>query len=332
MWLLAQILTEITGETRRKVVPGTDFQWSRNSWVHNVFRLYEIVFWRRYGIRAEMSTWVGKDGRTYHVCHSWESAFALLETKIREALSWSSFAPVRIWIPILQLPNGQRFFGSPYLFAIAFDAQSASSAGLSPQSTAHTITGSNTLLLVHATSYGSTGGTVSGVTYNSVAMTIVGSLNSRDAGADHGGVFQLAAPTTGANNITITATSTNTYGEGTSYSGVSQASPIDNHRLYSEQSGSTPSGTLTPNADNCWVAMGSSGSVNLNSMSVGTLRGNANGGAMGDTNAAISPAAATTLTFTGTTTWEGTIVSIAPAGAAAASTRDARELTLLGVG
>src|SRR5690349_16076088 len=71
-YILPAILAILTNHPR--YLPK--IEWANDSCVHNIFRLYELIFWRRVGIRAELSSYL-KDGRTSYYCHSWESVFAL---------------------------------------------------------------------------------------------------------------------------------------------------------------------------------------------------------------------------------------------------------------
>ena len=92
--------------------------------------------------------------------------------------------------------------------AIAFDAAARTDAGAN-QTTAtvsHTCTGSDRILFVQAIS-NDDGDTVTGVTYNGVAMTKIGSsVGVPPAGSSSNflSMWYLIAPATGANNVVVT--------------------------------------------------------------------------------------------------------------------------------
>lgn len=124
--------------------------------------------------------------------------------------------------------------------AVAFDA-AASTIGTSVSSLtfAHTCTGSNRLLIV-GVSYGDATDTVSGVTYNSVAMTSVASANQAGAQVT-AHIWRLIAPDTGANNviITFTGTVTEAVGGAMSFTGVDQTTPLGTAATNTGGAGST---------------------------------------------------------------------------------------------
>jgi len=70
---------------------------------------------------------------------------------------------------------------------------------------AHTCSGTNRVLLVAFSNRFGTIFDITGVTYNSVAMTQLGTINNSDSGANiEGWLFGLIAPATGANNVVVT--------------------------------------------------------------------------------------------------------------------------------
>ncbi len=155
--------------------------------------------------------------------------------------------------------------------AIAFDATSTSgfvNPIVTSTSWSHTVTGSNTYLMVFGQT-SVTGGAsfISGVTYNGVAMTQLLSIQS-SAALDYLWYFYLPNASTGAHNIVVSVNSSN-YGQfvAASYTGVAQVSPIDT-------SGTTDLGvgsgnltkTLSPTVTGDWFisgyAFGGGGSTN----------------------------------------------------------------------
>lgn len=119
----------------------------------------------------------------------------------------------------------RRWLTSP---GITFDAASNSGyqAAASTYNWSHTCTGSNLYLTV-GISMLSLAQTVSGITYNSVAMTFLGAQNSV-SGAARVELWGLVAPATGSNTIAVTLTGAiASAGNASSYAGVHQTSPTE---------------------------------------------------------------------------------------------------------
>jgi hypothetical protein len=143
--------------------------------------------------------------------------------------------------------------------AIAFDAVS-NSGGLTNTSSfswSHTSTGSDLVLTVGVSTRentsGSTNGKVTGVTYNSVAMT-EGQTDLRDTASSnriYTQLWYLAGPATGENtvSVTLTATTDEAKAGAMSFTGVDQTTPKDASNG-TNGSGTTPSIAVTTVADN----------------------------------------------------------------------------------
>lgn len=260
--ILPTFLALLTGHDRY----FPEIEWSSKSWTHNVFRVYEILFGRRYGIRAEMSTVCFiEDGKktVYRACHSWESVFALVETYIRDFIHSYKPKPFRIFIPQFSTPVGVHF-ASPYLFAIAFDSVTPTiqeTSAASSISYSHTCTGSD-LIIVGYTLWAPAIPTLTAYSYNSVNGTIVdqqafGTLNESD------GIAIKSGPSTGSHTVvhTLSATATIVIRAGSiSYSGCAQTEAVDSHaKTTGSFSASTNvASTTTVVASNCWLVMGTS--------------------------------------------------------------------------
>lgn len=222
---LPQILATITGHPR--YLP--DIKWSSKLWTHNIFRVYELVFGRRYGIRAEMTAgWV--NGEWVQQAYTFESSCALVETAIRNFIRFPKFKLVKVYIPQLSFVGLPQQRQQPYLLAIAYDNVSAeiTSASL-------TITGSDMILVTAARAL--SGDDLTGVTYNSVSLTL-GVKQTMLARTQY--LHYLKGPSTGSNTLTFSGTST--AGRGASYSGASQTGGVDSAGVYE-----TASGTRTVN-------------------------------------------------------------------------------------
>lgn len=143
-----------------------------------------------------------------------------------------------------------RFVPAPTV--VAFDAVGPSSAGASSTAStalswSHTCTGSNRLLVVGVTVGISSGTpTITGVTYAGVAMTSVGKINANNGSFGFVQLFQLVAPSTGANTVSVTATATPATMEGgsVSFTGVNQSVPMA-AAVTAAGSSTTPSATVT---------------------------------------------------------------------------------------
>ncbi len=165
--------------------------------------------------------------------------------------------------------------------------------------------------------------TLTGITYNSVAMTQIGSTQS--AGGNNTSFWYLygqsgthdivATKGSGSSNIRIAADS---------YTGVNQATPEAN------TTGTGPGGTsfsqsVTTIADNAWVVWGvgqNTGSPPTAGSGTTLRIDDAKAVAIMDFGSAKTPAGSVTLnasTAGSADAWGGTIVSIAPAAAAAAA-------------
>lgn len=298
--MLLKLMIDITRHPRYR----PDVEWNSKSWTHNIFRVYELIFGRCNGVRAELSAraWIDENGQhVIYACHSWESVFALTEQYVREFLSSWRFVPFKIYIPILQTPQGIPVFASPYLFAIALDTSAQSQTGTATPCTisfSYTCTGSNLVLweyiLGSVTTLNLTN--VSGATYNSVSMTSLDTIN-QDVPDRNSNTYILTGPATGSNTSATTFTSigTNTNFQAIalhSYSGCAQSGQPDSHSATATTSASaTMTATFTTVANNCWLVAGfRPQTIGLNPASSGTgsVRQYNNGGgwATGDSNGA----------------------------------------------
>lgn len=189
--------------------------------------------------------------------------------------------------------------------AIAFDAAGTATQALSTSVTfSHTCSGSDRILFVNAAAAFSSSGTVTGVTYNGVAMTLVDS-NLPQANS-YTSLWYLVAPSTGANNVVITSSSgaVLTTGGSISYTGVSQTGVPDSTAKNSGVA-SNLSQSVTTVADKCWVVgacvtgnstitagTGITSRSELDSVNGSTL--------IGDSNGLVTPAGSYSMLFSTT--------------------------------
>jgi hypothetical protein len=148
--------------------------------------------------------------------------------------------------------------------AIAFDAVGTWSSGSSPFSLSHTCTGSDRFLaVVIVGDVGSGADDITGVTYNSVAMTLADKVVDT-AIARFFYLYTLIAPATGANNIVVTASGGHFLGAvSASYTGVSQTGqPEVVTKVYEDAAADVDhilSLSITPSTANSWVIVGAGG-------------------------------------------------------------------------
>lgn len=182
--------------------------------------------------------------------------------------------------------------------AIAFDAKANGfqPTGGATLTYAHTVSGSNRILLVGYTLDISGTTSITTITYNGVGMTKLNEI-SWNSGSSLLGLYYLINPSTGANNVVITRTGGATLeGFSASYTGANQLSFPD-----AQTSGSATNTTsLTTVANNSWIVTIVSGTGTLSGGTNLTLReaGPDNNRGVLDTNGAITPAGSTTLSWT----------------------------------
>lgn len=176
----------------------------------------------------------------------------------------------------------------------AFTDGGAVAPGSSPLTWSHTCTGSNRALLV-AVSIGAAAGTITGATYNSVAMS---KLITTDFNGSLGvlEMWGLVNPASGANNISVTWTGSQFMGaSAVSYTGVAQYG-LPDASAYTDIAGvssSSISTSVTTVADRTWlVAATYANTTNPTAGTNQTARGTTatRGVLLGDTNAVQTPA------------------------------------------
>lgn len=256
MAFLPTLMATITQKPRHKV----DIVWSDKSWVHNIFRVWEMIFWRREGIRAEMATSCDPKGNVTVNCYSFESICAFAETCIRRKLPRFEFQ--RFYVPAFA---GTGMMGAPkmqILLAIAADAAAfGSQLNGSSLTYSHTCTGTNLLLWVtSSTNAGDGANHVNSVTYNAVDMGAADITGTQFSGtSDIPNLRHLIAPATGANNVVVsTGAGQDIYAVASSYSGCKQSGQPD--ATASAQASVTATATINVVASNCWVIGGCSDS------------------------------------------------------------------------
>jgi len=190
--------------------------------------------------------------------------------------------------------NNSAVFATDVPSGIIFDARSENDASASsPQTWSHTCGGNNRILWVGVSKPNATADDMTGITYNSVALT---RLVSKSA-TDRGELWYLVAPATGANDIVLTFSGGTWGATAVSFMGASQDAPT-----ISSSGNATASSmpvTVTTVDDNSFIVCGT---YNHRATTFDALVTNDNTGTSGDvvfhSTAAVTPAAETTYTNT----------------------------------
>ena len=180
--------------------------------------------------------------------------------------------------------------------SLAYDATAQGSVAGAPSLTfAHTCTGSNRILVV-GVNVSNTSITVSGVTYAGTSMT---QITSQDVStpATRIYLFYLVAPSTGANNVVISTSSSATItASSVSYTGAKQSAQPD-----ASVKAAASSVSLSVVGSRCWIVSTAGaevgGGVNFTAGSGFTLRQTVNNGGhmngLEDSNGTVSSGANT---------------------------------------
>lgn len=249
-YILPWLIVKITRFPRQKI----NVEWSKNSWVHNFFRAYELIFWRRFGIRAEASTYQiqdrkGKNLKTIHVFFTWEALLAHIEGVIRGSIP--VIIPERVWIPSLITPTGFPLRIPNFVFSIATDATCMSTGGSATSRTvSHTCSGSNRILIINTWIVG-IDATITG-TYNSVTTTELAETGASESGKNY--CHYLVAPDTGAHDIVMSRNNSGYIAVcAASYTGVKQTSPLSGTHSQASTTTQSESNTVNITDANSWV-------------------------------------------------------------------------------
>ena len=195
--------------------------------------------------------------------------------------------------------------------AIAFDANSRgnNNAFHTSLTWSHTCTGSNLVLIVgtsvESDSAPNTAQTVSGITYNGVALTKIISkyiTGNTDNGCE---LWYLIAPSTGANNVVVTYTGQvdGSFGGALSFTGVDQSNPVDTSGSNETLVGTSVAKAITTGVTDAMLVSICHAGNSINTMTVdGSQTQVYSEGVTGDCYAGMSYRLVTTATSY-TTTW-----------------------------
>lgn len=210
---------------------------------------------------------------------------------------------------------------------IAFDAASNSGyqTAQSTYSWSHTCTGANRYLIVGISMLSVGGSSVSSITYNGVALSLIDARASV-SGAVRAELWGLVAPATGSNTIVVTlSTSLDSIGGAVSSTGVHQSSPLEGAADASATNVGAADATVNvvTVADNDWcvdvVATSDTAiTVGAGQTSRNNVTGTLGSGAM-STEGPKTPAGTVTMSWTNVgalATWSIVSVALRPISAA----------------
>lgn len=185
-----------------------------------------------------------------------------------------------------------------YYFAIAFDAGSNGEANPGTSLTvAHTCTGSN-LILFAGVQIGSGNDWITGVTYNSVAMTQIGTV----ANNNRSYLFYLLAPATGNNNIVISSSnSVQIRAANASHTGALQSGVPDASGTQQLSAVTSITTSVTTVLNNCWMVAhcaDDQGTLAAGTGSTQRAVASTASSIIGDSNGVITPAGAYSMQWT----------------------------------
>lgn len=183
--------------------------------------------------------------------------------------------------------------------AIAYDATAGANTGAPATSYtyAHTCTGSDRILFVGAMIAIGTD-TITGVTYNGTATTLIASQKMSTASGYYAKLYYLVAPSTGANNVVISSSSSGfIFGKSASYTGASQTGQPDGSTT-GTTAGTSYTTTLSSTADNCWAVLYDAGDRQPVASTGSTQRSAGSNDGIFDSNSAKTPAGSISMTLT----------------------------------
>lgn len=196
--------------------------------------------------------------------------------------------------------------------AIAFDLADGGNFTTGTSLTwSHTCTGTNRILFVGYRC--GAAGAVTGITYNSVAMTRIAS----ETGADNVGLFYLINPASEANNVVISLGSSQFIsGISSSYTGARQSAQPDSSNTRTAAATTNGNISTTIVADNSWtvaIAKAASSAITGSTNATERADGDNNEQSLMDSNGPLGAGSQTmTISSAGNATWSEVIASFAP--------------------
>jgi len=213
--------------------------------------------------------------------------------------------------------------------AIQFDSSSnGTTTSTSPLKWNHICTGTNLVLIIAVVVRASSGPNCTGITYNNISLTLLGSKRTTGASPNAQiSLWYLLNPAIGSNEISVSFTgSTVSCNAGAvSWTGVSQSGQPDAVNGVSNGVSANPSITITTISDNCWVVGGLASTRSPTPVLTDRWTGavSLNFGSLEDTNGNVTPAGDQVVSWTSTTTLYGiSVASFSPADETITSVKD----------
>lgn len=258
---LPRIIELITRHTR--YIPN--IQWSNgSSYTHDAFRLFEKLFGRRYGIRAEAKLETGFDNEgKYFIKRSFYTTEALLAhtesvargyianlgKKLKQADTKLQYAVVNLFGYEFKFAANTNPIG--YRFAIAYDNKSTVQVvSATTQTYSFTTSGSDRALFGLGICVGDD---MTGLTYAGVSAAAMADVKN---GTDNRlYTYRLANPAVGTNNAVWSQTTTGFFVTAVqSYTGVDQTTPVGTPVTGTDASADTGfSASITTTVANSWI-------------------------------------------------------------------------------
>lgn len=240
------------------------------------------------------------------------------------------------------IPSSNLYSSFSTVTGVQFDAASNSGyqAAASTYSWNHTCTGTNRYLLV-GISMLSLAQTVTGITYNGVALKFLGSKNSV-SGAARVEMWGLVAPATGTNSIAVTLSGAiASAGNASSYTTVNQTSPYEafNSAQATNVGAADATVDVTTVANNDWcvdilATDDTAVTVGAGQTQSGNVSGAGGSGAM-SYEGPKTPAGAVTMSWTNVgalATWAIGSIALRPVGSSNLGTTYISRMGLMGIG
>lgn len=198
---------------------------------------------------------------------------------------------------------------------IAYDSTATGTTTGTSLTFSHTTSGTNRILFVYV-QLNSTTDALTGVTYAGTSLTFI-NKNTDPTNGYWGYLYYMVAPATGTNNVVVSlSSSVLLWAYSASYTGASQTGQPDANITNTATTGTSITTSLTTVANNAWIVTGARNyAANVTSGTNFTVRSAAFPIAIGDTNAAITPAGATSVTANSGTSsdWQVLLASFSPA-------------------
>lgn len=244
-------MATFTRHPREIVVIGIDFEWT-NLWSYNAFRMYEVVFGRKAGLRHESRTaYTYIDGElivSYHFA-TWESLVTHSEKMVRDYFKTWKFDFRWVSLPQLAIIGGVPL-STTYRFSIAFvvvDHNNDNTATVSTVTITHSPAGSNIADVVFGI-FNSVSDLGMTATDNAVSMPV---LDKIALGTARWVYTFFLNPTTSGNIVVHTGSNAALAGVVMSYSG--NVGGLDNHTIVNGSAATTFSTTIVTSTANEFV-------------------------------------------------------------------------------